>query len=114
VVRNHQVQSLRSQLGAHVSRLFPLPGGWSLEPGVEALWSYELLSVDQTVDARFAGSPASGFSIVGDRPERNRALLAAGLVARLGGALALSASYGADLSGDETSQSVQAGVRFVW
>jgi outer membrane autotransporter protein len=114
VVQDHDVNSLRSEIGVHVVRRFEAGGGWSLEPAVEALWSYEYLSVSQDIGARFSGSPVSNFEIIGVRPERNRALLAAGTVARMNESLVLSARYLADLAGDETVQSVQAGARIEW
>lgn len=114
VVQDQNVNSLRSELGVHVVRRFEAGGGWSLEPAVEALWSYEYSSVSEEIGARFSGSPVSNFEIIGVRPERNRALLAAGLVARMNESLVLSARYLADLAGDETVQSVQAGARIEW
>lgn len=113
-VESHDVNSLQSRIGLQVSRLFAAGEGWTVEPGLVAQWSRELLSVDQTVDARFAGSPASGFEVTGSRPERDRALLGAGIVARLDESLALSAGYLANLASDETSQTVQAGIRISW
>lgn len=114
VVSSHGVQSLRSDLGVQLARRFHPGGGITLDPGVVALWSHEYLSVDETVGARFAGSPASSFEIVGERPERDRALLGAGVLARMNESLLLSARYLADLSGDETTQTIQAGVRVEW
>jgi len=108
------LDSLRSELGLQAARRFALSDGWSLEAGVDAAWSHEYLSLDDGVGARFSGSPASGFEVVGDAPERDRALVGGGLVLQHQEHLFLSARYLAALAGDETWHAIQAGFRLAW
>jgi outer membrane autotransporter protein len=104
--------SLRSELGARVSRIITREtSSLQVVPEVRLAWSHEYLDDDRNLHAGFIGVPAT-FSIDGDSPARNGLVVGAGLTLMFGEQLSLYAHYNGDIRDDVNDHAGSVGVRF--
>jgi outer membrane autotransporter protein len=104
--------SLRSELGARVSRIITSEtSSLQVVPEVRLAWSHEYLDDDRNLHASFTGVPAT-FSTDGDSPARNGLVVGAGLTLMFGERLSLYAHYNGDIRDDVNDHAGSVGARF--
>ncbi len=86
----------------------------SLTPEVRVRWLHEFVNSDYALNASFAYTPASTFSVRGDSARRDSASVGAGLNWEIDRNFGLALTYDATLSGDRTEHGGTAGIRIRW
>jgi outer membrane autotransporter protein len=106
--------SLRTTLGARVSRVFSL-GGFRVAPELRLVWAHDLLGEDPRITARLSGTASDTvFSVYGARPGRDAILAGMRIDATTGNRFTWFAGYDGDLRSGLILQTVTAGVRIAW
>ncbi|MBI3516891.1 MAG: autotransporter outer membrane beta-barrel domain-containing protein, partial [Proteobacteria bacterium] len=113
-VGRQSVSSVRSQLGARVSRDLDLGEGMVVNAGLKLGWAHELSDTGATTTASFAGTAGTGFAVQGAQRGRDSALVGAGIAATLDPQASLYLRYDGDLNGRDDTHAVIAGVRLTW
>jgi autotransporter-associated beta strand protein len=107
-------RSLRTVVGAQVGGAMDL--GWRDKLGVQLRlgWSHEYADTARPVSAAFVGAPVAPFTTYGVSPQRDGAVV--GLSANTAIAAATSAylRYEGNISGQDSSHALTAGVRMTW
>jgi outer membrane autotransporter protein len=104
-------ESIVGAIGVRLARMFEL-GAVKLLPEVSAQWAHEFGDSEDTVKARFAGSPVtSTFSVKGVDAEADSALLGAALTAYLTDSFSLFVDYQAELRSDFEAHFVSGGLK---
>ncbi len=105
--------SLLGGMGVRLRKDFETASG-TITPELKIRWLHEFSRYDNMVNASFAGSPASAFTVQGDKPQRSSAAIGFGLTHRAGNNVSLFLVYDANLAGDRTEQGGSMGIRYRW
>jgi fibronectin-binding autotransporter adhesin len=106
--------SLRSVLGTRLGGALDL--GWrdKLAVQVQLGWSHEYADTARPVSASFAGAPTAPFTVYGAAPQRDGVVLGLSADTAIARGTNLYLRYEADISGENSSHAVIAGVRAAW
>ena len=114
-VEDEDIDSYVMLVGGRVSRRFHTAGGTLIEPNVEVRWAHEYGDLDRVVNASLTGSPAAGtFRVNGATPDRDIALIGAGVTVQVSANTYFRANYQGGLSEDLTQHSFVAGLQYRW
>jgi outer membrane autotransporter protein len=113
VAGRSDTSSYQSSVGIRLTKDFSIDTG-TVTPELRARWLHEFSSDDYLLNASFAGSPVSMFTVRGDRPDRDRAALGFGLTCATRVNLSLFLAYDALISGDRTEHGGSLGMRYTW
>jgi len=106
--------SVRSVLGAQL--------GWAMDMGwldklalkVSLGWGHEYADTDRPVTASFAGAPAASFTTYGIAPQRDGAVVGFAANTAIAKAASIYVRYEGNLTGQDSSHALSAGVRMTW
>ena len=106
--------SLRTVLGAQVGGSLDL--GWREKLAVQLRlgWSHEYADTSRPVSASFAGAPTAPFTTYGTPPLRDAAVIGVSANTAIADATSLYLRYEGDISGQDFSHALTAGVRMTW
>jgi outer membrane autotransporter protein len=113
-VDSRDATSVRGSLGARIAKTWKKGNGVALTPELRVRCAHEFSHDDHLVKARFSGSSAGSFTVKGDGPIRDSAVLGAGITGVLGEHLSLGIHYDVNLSSDQVAHAVAGGVMFRW
>jgi outer membrane autotransporter protein len=106
----HQ-DSLRTELGARIAYTAVF-NGVTITPQLRIAWQHEFLDSTQSIDSRFAGGGGPTFTVDGPHMSRDRAVVSAGVSARINPAVSVYGFYDGHIgSSDLTSNQFSAGVK---
>jgi subtilase-type serine protease len=88
--------------------------GLTLTPSVQIGWSHEYIDIRSAIRASFIGTPALAFGVQSAPVGRDAAVIGVRAALDTAGPLAVYASYTGALNGSGNSQTVSAGLRYVW
>ena len=83
-------------------------------PEIRVRWNHEFMSDDYTLNARFAGSVLSAFTVRTDRPDRDSFAPGVSLTWQAKENVYLYLAYDGSFSGDDTQHGGLLGVRYRW
>jgi outer membrane autotransporter protein len=112
-VDGEHTSSFLSSLGVKFRRDFESNAG-IFTPELRAKWLHEFSNNDYALNASFAGSPVSTFSVKGDKPNKDSVVLGLGLNYNTKQNLSLFLTYDATLSGDRTEHGGSLGLQYRW
>jgi outer membrane autotransporter protein len=92
IISDRETESLVSELGLRVSRLYELNSGIMI-PELGVAWNYDFDIDDRIITAAFAGSPNSLFSMEGQHVEKNGVSVGAGITLMNKSGLITSVKY---------------------
>jgi outer membrane autotransporter protein len=106
--------SLRSVLGAQLGGAMDL--GWrdKLNAQIRLGWSHEYASTDRPVTASFAGAPTIPFTTFGASPQRDGVVIGLSAQTAVADTASLYLRYEGDISGQDSTHALTAGVRLTW
>jgi outer membrane autotransporter protein len=106
--------SLRSVLGAQVGGALDL--GWreKLSVRLRLGWSHEYADTARPVSASFAGAPTAPFTVYGAAPQRDGVVLGLSADTEVARGANFFLRYEADISGQNSSHALIAGLRATW
>ena len=107
------VESLRSSVGARLAVNVAL-GDVVVEPELRGRWQHEFLDDRGSIDAQFAGQPASAFAADGVDTPADSAVVGAGVLIRFSQTFSAFVDYDVKLNRRETVHNVAGGVRLIW
>ncbi len=112
-VSKQRVESLRSEIGGHVSYDMPVMHWLTLVPSLNAFYSYEYLNSSRGINASFVGTGSNAFTVVTNGPIRDTALMGFSLTAKIGKNIGVFTDYEAQFAGGPHTyaQSVTAGLQ---
>ena len=70
IINNRETESLVSELGLRLSRLYELNSG-TMIPEVSVAWNYDFDIDDRVIKTAFAGAPNSSFSMAGQQVKKH-------------------------------------------
>jgi outer membrane autotransporter protein len=110
-VGSRQTDSLVSELGARITRVFRIKNS-SLIPEISAAWNYDFDVDDRMITASFAGAPGTSFSVQGQDVEQHGATVGAGLtfISKVG--LSASLKYHGEFRGNYQAHGFLVGLRY--
>jgi outer membrane autotransporter protein len=106
--------SLRSVLGAQLGGALDPGWGEPLELQFRLGWSHEYADTARPVTATLAGAPATPFTTFGIAAQRDAALVGFGAGTAIAEATQAYLRYEGNLSGQDSTHALTAGVRIVW
>jgi uncharacterized protein YhjY with autotransporter beta-barrel domain len=112
-VNDRQTESLVSQLGLRVARIFKGDSG-RLIPELSAAWLHDFDIDDRPIIASFAGSPSATFTIEGQDIQKNGARLGAGITFIHKSGITTSLEYIGEFCRDYSAHGVIADLRFMF
>ncbi len=112
-VDRDQASSLLGSLGVKLKKDFAIDAV-TLTPELRVKWLHEFSGDDYMLNASFAGSPTSTFTVRGDKPNRDSVALGFGLSCVTKKNLSLFLAYGANVSGDFTEHAGLLGIKYRW
>ena len=106
--------SLRSVLGAQLGGAMDL--GWraKLNGQFRLGWSHEYADTARPVSATLVGAPAAPFTTYGASPQRDSVVVGVSANTAIAEAASLYLRYEGDISGQDSSHALTAGVRMTW
>ncbi|HYX01617.1 MAG TPA: autotransporter domain-containing protein, partial [Reyranella sp.] len=106
--------SLRTVLGAQVGGAMDL--GWRDKLAVQLRlgWSHEYADTNRPVNAAFVGAPSAPFTTYGISPQRDGVVVGLSADTAIADAAALYLRYEGNISGQDSSHALTAGVRMTW
>jgi outer membrane autotransporter protein len=111
-VREQQSDSLRSRLGWRVSYASNCHG-IKLTPHLSATWQHEFMDQSRGITSQFENTGLGSFNVRTESPQRDFAMVDAGVTADLNRTVSLFAEYMTQVGqANYFGQSVQAGVKF--
>jgi outer membrane autotransporter protein len=111
--RSESFTSYIGALGVKLRREYAVAQG-TLTPELRLRWDHEFSNNDNTLRAAFLGSPATTFSVSGDRPDRDRIAAGLGLNWQIKDNVSLNLSYDGYFSNDTTQHAGIVGFRYQW
>jgi outer membrane autotransporter protein len=105
--------SLLGSMGVRLRKDFETASG-TITPELKIRWLHEFSRSDNMVNASFAGSPASAFTVQGDKSNRDSVAIGFGLTHTAGNNVSLFLVYDANLAADRTEQGGSMGIRYRW
>ena len=112
-VDRDNASSMQSSLGVRLRKEYGVSTG-IVVPEIWGKWLHEFSNNEYTVNALFAGSPISIFTVKGGRPDRDSANAGLLLTWETKKGMDLYISYDAILSGDRTDQGGSLGMCYKW
>jgi outer membrane autotransporter protein len=108
--------SLRLGAGVRLGQNFVTPQSWLVRPEVRVGWEHEFLDDHGDLSAQFAGATGGvpGFTVLGVRTARDRAIFSAGLSVQVNPQVQLYADYTGWASANEQAQGAIGGFRVSW
>jgi outer membrane autotransporter protein len=85
-----------------------------LVPELRGRWQHEFLDSRGSIDAQFAGQPASGFTADGVKTPADSAVVGAGVLIRFSDAFSAFVDYDAKFNRREMVHNVTGGLRLTW
>ncbi len=73
--------TLTSTLGVGAAAPFRTEALGTVTPSLDVRWGYDIVRQDGAINSRFAGSTGGSFTVAGNEPSRNAAIVAAGIAA---------------------------------
>jgi outer membrane autotransporter protein len=113
-VRGDTVSSVRTQIGARVSKDFDMGEGKLINLSLKLGWAHELSDTGSSTTATFASAPGATFSVPGARRGRDTALVGVGASAKMHPNVNIYVRYDGDLNGADDAHAVMGGVRLTW
>ena len=106
--------SLRTVIGAQLGGALAL--GWreKLNAQFRLGWSHEFADTSRPVAASFVGAPSAPFVTFGASPQRDGAVIGLALNTGIAEATSIYLRYEGDISGQDSSHALTAGVRMTW
>jgi len=106
--------SLRSVLGAQLGGAMDV--GWreKLNGQFRLGWSHEYADTSRPVSATFAGAPTAPFTTYGAAPQRDGVVIGLAVNTAIAQASSIYLRYEGDISGQDSSHALTAGVRMTW
>jgi uncharacterized protein with beta-barrel porin domain len=113
-VAQQTTTSLRSVIGAQLGGSMDL--GWreKLAMQLRLGWSHEYADVGRPVSATLAGAPAMAFTTYGVAPQRDGVVLGLAANTAIAEATSIYLRYEGDISGQDSTHAISAGVRMTW
>jgi outer membrane autotransporter protein len=112
-VDDRQTQSLVSELGLRVARVFKTDNG-SLIPEISAAWNHDFDIDDRDITASFVSSPGASFTIEGQDIKSNGATFGAGITFIHKSGFTTSLKYNGEFREDYRAHGVIGEIRFVF
>ena len=112
-VDDRQTDSLVSELGLRLARVFPTASS-SLIPEVSLAWKYDFDIDDRNITASFAGSPGADFTIEGQDVDDHGATFGAGLTFIHKSGFSTSLEYNAEFREDYSAHGIIGQIRYVF
>jgi uncharacterized protein with beta-barrel porin domain len=110
-VNEQNADSLRSRLGGRISYGYSCHG-IKLTPYLSATWQHEFMDQARGITSQFNGTGLGSFTVRTEAPERDFAMVDAGITADLNRTVSLFAGYMAQVGQDNYfGQAVQAGMK---
>jgi len=105
---------LRSVLGAQLGGAMDV--GWreKLNGQFRLGWSHEYADTSRPVSATFAGAPTAPFTTYGAAPQRDGVVIGLAVNTAIAQASSIYLRYEGDISGQDSSHALTAGVRMTW
>ena len=113
LIRPDASQSLRSAVGARLSRVFEL-GDRKIVPQLRVEWQHEFLDRGQSFEAAFAAAPGIPFRVEGTNYTRDQVALGLSVTMPLTGNLTGYADGQTSFSDDMSSTMLSLGLRATW
>ena len=106
--------SLRTVIGAQLGGALAL--GWreKLNAQFRLGWSHEFADTSRPVATSFVGAPSAPFVTFGASPQRDGAVIGLALNTGIAEATSVYLRYEGDISGQDSSHALTAGVRMTW
>jgi autotransporter-associated beta strand protein len=106
--------SLRTVLGAQIGGAMDV--GWRDKLAVQLRlgWSHEYADTNRPVSASFVGAPSTPFTTYGISPQRDGAVIGLSADTAIADAAAVYLRYEGNISGQDSSHALTAGVRMTW
>jgi autotransporter-associated beta strand protein len=106
--------SLRTVLGAQLGGAVDM--GWreKLNAQLRLGWSHEYGDTSRPVSASFVGAPTVPFTTFGGSPQRDGVVIGLAANTAIAEATSIYLRYEGDISGQDTSHALTAGVRMTW
>jgi fibronectin-binding autotransporter adhesin len=116
VASSNDQDSLRLGAGVRFGHNFVTQSSWLVRPEVRVGWEHEFLDDRGDLSAQFAGAAGGvpGFTILGVRTARDRAIFSAGLSMQVNPQVQLYADYTGWASGNEQVHGAIGGFRVSW
>ena len=113
-VAQQTTNSLRSVLGAQLGGAMDL--GWREKLAVQFRlgWSHDYADIARPVTATFAGAPTFAFTTFGVAPQRDGVVLGLAANSVIADATSVYLRYEGDISGQDSSHAITAGLRMTW
>ncbi len=111
-VSKQRVESLRTQIGGHVSYDMPITHWLTVVPSLNAFYSHEYLNSSRGINASFVNTGSNAFTVETNGPVRDTALMGFSLTAEVGKNINVFTDYEAQFAGGPHTyaQSVTAGL----
>ena len=114
-VDRQDFNSLLTTLGARVSKLYTLDGGFGIEPEIRVGWTYQAGDKARPVTATFYNvAGATPFTTNGAESDRNSIWVGAGYVMRTTDNVRIGLDYDAYIGKYYTQQVVSAELQIIW
>jgi outer membrane autotransporter protein len=116
VAGNQDQHSLRLGAGLRLGKNFVTQSGWLVRPETRIGWEHEFLDDHGTLSAQLAGATGGtpGFTVLGVRTARDRAIFSAGLSVQINPTVQLYADYTGWASANEQAHGAIGGFRVSW
>jgi autotransporter-associated beta strand protein len=113
-VAGQTTNSFRSVIGAQIGGAMDL--GWREKLGVQLRlgWSHEYADTNRPVTASFVGAPSAPFTTYGIGPQRDGAVVGLAANTAIAEATSVYLRYEGNISGQDGSHALTAGVRMSW
>jgi outer membrane autotransporter protein len=103
--------SLQTELGARVSKIFRSGEKTVWLPELRAAWAHEFLDTDRDISGGFAGTAPNTLRVSGDDPSRNGAILRAGMTVFVNEMVSIYGFYNGEYRNDRIWNGGSLGVR---
>lgn len=107
------VSSYLGSLGVTVRKDYATAAG-IVSPELRVRWDHELSNDNHVLNASFSGYHLSAFTVMADRPDRDRLGVGLGLTLKMPSNLYFSLYYDGYLSNDTTQHSGMLGIQYKW
>ncbi len=112
-VDRQNYSSLVSSLGVRLRKEFALESG-TLIPEMKLRWDHEFSDDTYGMNASFTGYPGAPFTVIPDRPDRDRLVAGVSVIRQGMGNLSLYLSYEGAFSANETLHTGGMGFKYRW
>jgi outer membrane autotransporter protein len=106
--------TLTSTLGVGAAAPFRTEALGTVTPSLDVRWGYDIVRQDGAINSRFAGSTGGSFTVAGNEPSRNAAIVAAGIAADLAMGISLQLGATGEFREGQQAYGVLGRVRYSW